>query len=73
MAEQNRRSKTASKQETLYVQSVVGSLLYYGRAIDCTILPALNQIATNQATPTIKTKQAIHRLLDSLKHITKQW
>ena len=33
------------KQEN-HIQSVTGSLLYYGRALDHTILPALNKIAT---------------------------
>ena len=31
--------------ETKYIQSVVGSFLYYARAIDSTMLPALAQIA----------------------------
>ena len=38
-----------------YVQSVVGTFLYYARAIDCTMLPALAQIATQQAQPTQRT------------------
>ena len=49
---------------TKYIQSVTGSLLYYGRAIDNTILPTLNEIAAQQATPTEKTKQKTQRLLD---------
>ena len=36
------------------IQSIIGSLLYYGRSIDNTILPALNSIAIHQATPTEK-------------------
>ena len=35
-----------------YVQSVVGSMLYYSRAVDPTTLPVLNEIATSQAHPT---------------------
>ena len=35
-----------------YIQYVVGSLLYYGRAIDNTILPALNDTSTQQSKPT---------------------
>ena len=38
--------------EITKVQSIVGSLLYYARAIDNTILPALNVIAASQAKPT---------------------
>ena len=46
------------------MQSVIGSLLYYGRAIDATILPALNQLGQQQATPTLQTKKALNQLLD---------
>ena len=35
-----------------FVQSVTGTLLYYARAIDSTMLPALNEIASQQAQPT---------------------
>ena len=50
--------------DTKYVQSAIGSLLYYGRALDGSILPTLSKIASKQATPTIKTKQQIQHLLD---------
>lgn len=50
--------------ETTRIQQIVGSLLYYGRAIDYTILPALNTIAQSQAKPTATTKAAINTLLD---------
>ena len=42
----------------------MGSLLYYARAIDGTILPALNTIAAQQSKPTIRTKEQCARLLD---------
>ena len=48
------------------VQSVSGTFLYYGRAVDPTILPALNEISNNQATPTLITGQACDQLLDYL-------
>ena len=32
--------------ETTYVQSVIGTLLYYARALYYTMLPALNQIGS---------------------------
>ena len=38
-----------------YIQQVVGSLLYYARALDNTILPALNDISTQQSKPTQNT------------------
>ena len=38
-----------------YIQAVIGTLLYYGRAIDLTFLCALGDIVSQQATPTRKT------------------
>jgi hypothetical protein len=46
------------------VQAIVGSLLYYARAIDNSILPALNTIAASQAKPTKKTRDLCNHLLD---------
>jgi hypothetical protein len=43
---------------------VVGTLLYYARAVDSTILPALSAIRTKQATPTQATMETIKQLLD---------
>ena len=53
-------------QGTKHVQSTTGSFLYYGRAIDYTILPALNAIASAQAQPTQKTKNKTQQLMDYL-------
>ena len=52
--------------ETKHIQSTTGSFLYYGRAIDYTILPALNDIASAQAHPTQQTKQRTQQLMDYL-------
>ncbi len=38
-----------NKEETKYIQAVAGTLLYYGLAVDNTILPALSAIATKQS------------------------
>ena len=46
------------------IQSIVGTFLYYGRAIDPTILPALNEISTQQSRPTKKTLAKTNMLLD---------
>lgn len=46
------------------VQSIFGSLLYYARCIDNTLLPALNDIATSQTTPTGNTLAKCEQLLD---------
>ena len=48
------------------IQSINGSFLYYGRAIDPTILTALNNIATQQAKPTVTTKEKALVLMDYL-------
>ena len=40
-----------------YVQQVAGTLLYYGRAVDTTILPALSLIASEWAAPTERTRE----------------
>jgi hypothetical protein len=37
-----------------YIQSAVGSYLYYGRAIEHTMLPALNEIGSTQSKPTLR-------------------
>ena len=48
------------------VQSIVGSVLYYARAIDCTLLPALNSISAMQAKLIITTEKQCNRVLDYL-------
>ena len=53
-----------------YVQRAVGSFLYYGRAVDNTILTALNDIALSQANPTVNTIEKIQMLLDYLHSFT---
>ena len=37
------------------VQKINGTFLYYGVAVDPTILPALNEISTQQSAPTENT------------------
>ncbi len=46
------------------VQEIVGSLLYYPRAVDNKLLVALSAIASRQAQATVATEQAVHHLLD---------
>ena len=45
------------------LQQVVGSLLYYGRAVDHSILPAVAALSRQQASPTAATIASMHRLL----------
>ncbi len=53
-----------SKEDTKYIQQVAGMLLYYGCAVDSTILPALSSIATQQAAPTERMMTIAKQLLD---------
>ena len=46
-----------------YIQQVVGSFLYYTRAVDLTILLSLSAIAAKQANPTERTMQRVQHLL----------
>jgi hypothetical protein len=57
-------SRLLDKVEKTYVQAVTGTLLYYARLVDSTILTTLNAIATQQAAPTESTMEEIKQLLD---------
>ena len=50
-----------NKHKKKFIQEVVGTLLYYARAFDCTMLTAIRSIAVQQAAPTqnimVKVKQ----------------
>jgi hypothetical protein len=53
-------------QQCLTMQKVIGSVLYYARAVDPTVLMPLNDIATEQTKATEKTQAATNQLLDYL-------
>jgi hypothetical protein len=57
-------SSSLDKEGQKYIQAVTGTLLYYARAVDSTMLVALNAIATQQASPTQKTMERAKQLLD---------
>ena len=57
-------SPELNQKETRRIQSAIGSLLYYARALDCTMLPTLNQLGATQARPTQETKDKLSCLLD---------
>jgi hypothetical protein len=59
-------SELLDKKGTTRVQGVAGTFLYYGRAVDYTILPALNEISNSQAKPTTITAKACDHLMDYL-------
>ena len=45
-------TKPLGPKETKFIQEVVGVLGWYARAVDCTILCAVNKLASRQARPT---------------------
>ena len=51
-------------EEKKFIQEVTGTFLYYSRAIDATMLPALGYIATQQASPTDNTMKKVKHFLD---------
>ena len=50
--------------EKKYIQEVIGTFLYYGRAVDSTMLTALLAIASAQAEPTEETMTHCKQFLD---------
>jgi hypothetical protein len=46
------------------IQQIVGSFLYYARAVDPTILMALSAIASQQSAPLEQTRDRVHQFLD---------
>ena len=61
---QEKDSPPVSKADEKYIRQVVGSFLYYARAVDLTILAALSDIAAEQAQPTERTMKRVEQLLD---------
>ncbi len=62
--EQEAPSIPLDKEGQKYIQAVTGTLLYYSRAVDPTMLVALNAIAMQQASPTQRTMERVKQLLD---------
>ena len=58
------KSKLLDKEGKLRVQQVIGSFLYYARAVDMTMLHALNSIAAESSKPTERTMERVEQLLD---------
>jgi len=52
------------KKESKRIQQIIGSLLYYARAVDPTLLVALGTLASQQNTPTETTATAITQILN---------
>ena len=52
------------KQQTKFIQEVMGTFLYYPSAVDSTMLMALSAIAKEQAAPTTITMRNTQQFLD---------
>jgi hypothetical protein len=50
--------------DTKHVQEVLGMLLFYARAVDSTLLPAIGTLASQQAHGTKATLEALTQLLN---------
>ena len=59
-------STPLSRQRKRRILQIVGSLLYYARAVDNTILMAVNDLAAQQANATITKEAHTHKLLNYL-------
>jgi hypothetical protein len=60
------KSPAATKAEEKVIWQVISVLLYYGRAVDSTIITGLSSLAAAQAKPTAQTLFLINWLLDYL-------
>ncbi|EJK68827.1 hypothetical protein THAOC_09958 [Thalassiosira oceanica] len=49
-----------------FIQQVIGKFLYLARGVDCTILPALSSLSSQQAQPTETTLERSHQLFHYL-------
>ena len=65
-AKEEDTSELLSKTETKRIQKIVGSALYYARALESPILPALTELAMKQSAPTTTTNSNALMLLDYL-------
>ena len=52
------------KEDIKLIQSIIGALLYYTRAVDPSMYPALNEISVTQASPTDATLKKCNHMLD---------
>ena len=59
-------SRKLTEKEIKQVQKIVGSILYYARAVDMTVLMALSSIAREQMKGTKRTLEKAYQVLDYL-------
>jgi hypothetical protein len=59
-------SRKLNEKEIKQVQKIVGSILYFARAVDMTVLIALSTIASEQTKGTARTLEKAYQVLDYL-------
>ena len=59
-------TKKVNNDKVTVIQQVIGSVLYFARAVDLTNLPGLGSIAIKQSQATEQTKKKVKHLLDHL-------
>ena len=57
-------SPSIPEEQKRRIQKIIGTFLYYVRAVDFNMLPALNTLAEQQSSPTKNTEAAITHFLD---------
>ena len=57
-------SRLLDEEEKTFVQQVVGTFLFYAKAIDTTMLTPLSAIAETQSKPTARTLEKVRQYLD---------
>ena len=65
-AKEQSSAPPVGKTEQKFIQQVCGKFLYYGRAVDSTLLTPISAIAAQSAQPTTDTLKQTHQLLDYL-------
>ena len=58
------RPNVKSPLKKIFLEQVLGALLYYAMAIDCTMLVAINSVAVNKKYGMRATMDAVVQLLD---------
>jgi hypothetical protein len=59
--------------EIKQLQKIVGSILYYARAVDMTLLMALSTIASEQTKGTERTLEKAYQVLIAWGHTQMRW
>ena len=62
----NTTGEYLDEKDTKRIQEISGTYLYYGRGVDSSILPTLNEILTQQSAPTTGTTAKTDMLFDYL-------